>query len=213
MYHHERKIRKKQGRIPLTWLECSCSCSSQSSSPSSSGPKIVNNSRPRWLNDDPCGLTDNHDDPKGGIWTSTREEKHWGECRDMLESHDKRLLDDWKDEINTQLLVVRSTFHARYCPNRTKVKFARISRRRLRFGIEKEPVRRSSNHVCGRPFANCASAQREHKSTEHANDGVWRAFSSRTGVQFFLLRKSRTQPRQCNPWIALSISKLVVRVF
>jgi len=56
--------------------------------------------------DPPLTLIDNHKDPEQDIWTTPRDGQHWDECRDMLKSHDKKELNGWKDEINTQLLVV-----------------------------------------------------------------------------------------------------------
>ena len=68
---------------------------------------MLNDLSPVWLPYGPLGLEDNHEDSSKDIWTTEREGKHWNECRDMLKSHDTRVLTDWVEEINTQLLVVR----------------------------------------------------------------------------------------------------------
>jgi len=81
---------------------------------SSSPPyPLVNNSKPKWLGEDPCGLVDNHEDAEKDIWIKPLDEKHWDECRTMLKKHDDKALQEWNDDINTQLLVVRLVFGMR----------------------------------------------------------------------------------------------------
>jgi len=110
----------KASRLIGYWLLSSLCYQSPSPSPppSSSPPDaspsppypLVNDSKPEWLPEGPCGLIDNHEDVEKDIWTEPLQGKHWDECRSMLKKHDTNALQEWNDEINTQLLVVRLIF-------------------------------------------------------------------------------------------------------
>ena len=43
----------------------------------------------------------------GPFTTPDKKEGHWTQSRTLLDKYDDGILNGWKDEINTQLLVVR----------------------------------------------------------------------------------------------------------
>jgi len=63
---------------------------------------------PSWLRGDPIYTQYSHERPK----PPPGDGKHWERCRRLMTKYDDEIADDWKQEIQNQLLVVSTALYA-----------------------------------------------------------------------------------------------------